>query len=275
MHWTEPASADDSHSDLENRLWAAANQLWANAALKPSEFSPIVLGLIFLRFADVRFSANGAFTIPSSYVKVRPSIELTTQPVDDRRNVSGARVAGRKSWRLQGMIAKAAYVMGIVALGFAGGGAVAQESTNRVAANTDWSVFVEENPKECWSVSKPKSTVNTRDGEVANNVTRGEILLFVSFRPGATGEVAFTGGYPFAEDSTVSVKVGGSEFQLFVDGEWAWTRSPEDDAAIIAAMKAGADAVVTGVSSRGTKTEDTFSLLGFTAAVDDAGQRCK
>ena len=96
------------------------------------------------------------------------------------------------------MIAKAAYVMGIVALGFAGGGAVAQESTNRVAANTDWSVFVEENPKECWSVSKPKSTVNTRDGEVANNVTRGEILLFVSFRPGATGEVAFTGGYPFA-----------------------------------------------------------------------------
>ena len=69
--------------------------------------------------------------------------------------------------------------------------------------------------------------------------------------------------------------MGGSEFQLFVDGEWAWTRSPEDDAAIIAAMKAGADAVVTGVSSRGTKTEDTFSLLGFTAAVDDAGQRCK
>ena len=173
------------------------------------------------------------------------------------------------------MIAKAAYVMGIVALGFAGGGAVAQESTNRVAANTDWSVFVEENPKECWSVSKPKSTVNTRDGEVANNVTRGEILLFVSFRPGATGEVAFTGGYPFAEDSTVSVKVGGSEFQLFVDGEWAWTRSPEDDAAIIAAMKAGADAVVTGVSSRGTKTEDTFSLIGFTAAVEDAAARCQ
>ncbi len=175
------------------------------------------------------------------------------------------------------MIAKAAYVIGIVALGFATGGAVAQESTNRVAANTDWSVFVEENPKECWSVSKPKATVNTRNGEVANNVNRGEILLFVSYRPGSgvNGEVAFTGGYPFAGDSMVSVTVSGAEFQLFVDGEWAWTRSPEDDAAIIAAMKKGADAVVVGMSSRGTRTEDTFSLLGFTAAVDDASQRCQ
>ena len=44
MHWTEPASAEDSHSDLEKRLWDAANKLWADAALKPSEFSPIVLG---------------------------------------------------------------------------------------------------------------------------------------------------------------------------------------------------------------------------------------
>jgi len=56
MHWTEPADASDSHAELESRLWDAANQLWANADLKPSEFSPIVLGLIFLRFADVRFS---------------------------------------------------------------------------------------------------------------------------------------------------------------------------------------------------------------------------
>ena len=46
------------------------------------------------------------------------------------------------------------------------------------------------------------------------------------------------------------------------------------DARIVAAMKAGADAVLTGSSSRGTKTEDTFSLFGFTAAVEEAEQRC-
>jgi type I restriction enzyme M protein len=57
MHWNEPASDDTSHADLESRLWDAANQLWANADLKPSEFSPIVLGLIFLRYAETRFAA--------------------------------------------------------------------------------------------------------------------------------------------------------------------------------------------------------------------------
>ena len=41
---------------VENRLWAAADQLWANTGLKPSEFSTPVLGLIFLRYADTRFA---------------------------------------------------------------------------------------------------------------------------------------------------------------------------------------------------------------------------
>lgn len=44
---------------VENRLWAAADQLWANTGLKPSEFSTPVLGLIFLRYADKRFGEAG------------------------------------------------------------------------------------------------------------------------------------------------------------------------------------------------------------------------
>lgn len=40
---------------IENRLWGAADQLWANTGLKPSEFSNPVLGLIFLRYAEKRF----------------------------------------------------------------------------------------------------------------------------------------------------------------------------------------------------------------------------
>ena len=43
-------------SDIENRLWAAADQLWANTGLKPAEFSTPVLGLIFLRYAETRFA---------------------------------------------------------------------------------------------------------------------------------------------------------------------------------------------------------------------------
>lgn len=168
-------------------------------------------------------------------------------------------------------------ILGLAAAALLSAGtALAQdESTNRVGANTDWSVFVEGDPQECWAVSTPKETVNTRDGRVVA-VRRGDILLFVTWRPsaGVNGEVAFTGGYPFADGSTVSLDVGGTVFQLPVDGEWAYPASPEDDARIVAAMKAGSQAVLTARSSRGTQTVDTFSLLGFTASVDDAARRC-
>ena len=42
--------------ELEKKLWSAADQLWANSQLKSYEYSPPVLGLIFLRFADVKFT---------------------------------------------------------------------------------------------------------------------------------------------------------------------------------------------------------------------------
>lgn len=153
--------------------------------------------------------------------------------------------------------------------------AAAQESDNLVAANTDWSVFVEDSPKECWGVSAPKETVNSRDGQTVS-VRRGEILLFVFYRPGESvnGQVAFTGGYPFAGGSTAELNISGTKFQLFTEGEWAWPATPEDDVKIVAAMKRGADAIVTARSGRGTQTRDKFSLLGFTAAVEEASKRC-
>lgn len=164
-----------------------------------------------------------------------------------------------------------------VAAGFAmlAGGVFAQQSTNRVAAKTDWSVFVEQNPTECWGVSSPKETVNTKDGRVVA-VRRGEILLFITYRPGSNvkGEISFTGGYPFAGGSTVNMNIGGTEFELFVEGEWAWPATPADDAKIITAMKRGASAIVTARSARNTITKDTFSLLGFTAALEEAESRC-
>ncbi|MCB1334992.1 MAG: hypothetical protein KDK26_15420 [Roseivivax sp.] len=155
--------------------------------------------------------------------------------------------------------------------------AMAQEdSTNQVNAVTDWSVFEEKDPRQCWAVTTYKESLNTDAQGVAKSVTRGEILLMVFFRPdaGADGQVAFTGGYPFAPGSTVSFEVDGSTYELFTEGEWAWPASPQDDAKIVTSMKRGANAVLTARSSRGTITKDTFSLLGFTAAYEDADKRC-
>ncbi len=45
------------NGDVGKRLWAAADQLWANTGLKPAEFSAPVLGLIFLKYADKKYAA--------------------------------------------------------------------------------------------------------------------------------------------------------------------------------------------------------------------------
>ena len=172
------------------------------------------------------------------------------------------------SWMLRGMGGA------MIALASSGlmSGANAQQSTNQVASNTDWSVFVEAD--ECWGVSAPKETVNTKDGAPIE-VRRGDILLFVTYRAGgAKGEVSFSGGYPFAAGSTVSMALDNGSFDLFTDGEWAWPANPEDDARILAAMKSGTQAVMSARSGRGTQTKDTFSLLGFTASVAEAEKRC-
>ncbi len=47
-------------STLEKRLWDAADQFRANSGLKAQEYSGPILGLIFLRFAEVRFAAQRA-----------------------------------------------------------------------------------------------------------------------------------------------------------------------------------------------------------------------
>ncbi|MDP8928200.1 MAG: type I restriction-modification system subunit M [Actinomycetota bacterium] len=44
-------------TELQNRLWEAADQLRANSGLRALEYSAPVLGLIFLRYADLRFAA--------------------------------------------------------------------------------------------------------------------------------------------------------------------------------------------------------------------------
>lgn len=155
-------------------------------------------------------------------------------------------------------------------------GAVNAQATsdNLVASKTAWSVFAEGSPKECWGVSKPKESVNTRDGKPVS-VKRSDVMLFVTFRPGKPlGETSFTGGYTFADKSTVDVTIDGTTFKLSTKGEWAWS-SADDDAKLMAALQKGSTATLTAHSGKGTQTKDTFSLSGFTAAMAEASSRCK
>jgi len=152
-------------------------------------------------------------------------------------------------------------------------GAMAQTSTNRVNAKTDWSVFQEGG--ECWIVSAPTDIKITENGRPVK-ANRSDILLFVTYNKarGIAGEVSYTAGYPLKPNTPVTLRVGSTSYTMAPEGEWAWPTTTADDSKIRASMRRGATAVVVGNSSRGKQTTDTFSLKGFTAALEDAQKRC-
>jgi len=50
----------DQLKQLEDDLWSAADNLRANSDLKASEYGTPVLGLIFLKFADINYRRHEA-----------------------------------------------------------------------------------------------------------------------------------------------------------------------------------------------------------------------
>jgi type I restriction enzyme M protein len=58
MRWIAATETDNANANLERNLWAAADQFRANSGLKAQEYSGPILGLVFLRFAEVRFAGQ-------------------------------------------------------------------------------------------------------------------------------------------------------------------------------------------------------------------------
>lgn len=56
MRWIAPPEKDQASTALERSLWQAADHLRANSGLTPQQYAVPILGLIFLRFAESRFS---------------------------------------------------------------------------------------------------------------------------------------------------------------------------------------------------------------------------
>ena len=126
------------------------------------------------------------------------------------------------------------------------------------------------NGKVCFAVSMP-----TRMSPA--NLNRAESRIFITFRPndGVSNEISITNGYPFRKKSNVSTSVGNAFFKFETKGKFAWMTSLDDELRMIRAMKKSNKAIVTGTSSRGNKTKDTYSLMGFTAAYNAAKKNCK
>ena len=122
----------------------------------------------------------------------------------------------------------------------------------------------------CYMASTPKK-------DEGNYSKRGDILTMVTHRPASKSfnVVSIHAGYKYKKGSTADVAIGGARFTLFTNAQPAWANDSADDKALIKNMRAGAKMIVRAKSWRGTDTKDTYSLLGFTAAIRAINKACK
>lgn len=137
----------------------------------------------------------------------------------------------------------------------------------------DWNAFHDGTGREktCYIASLPQKTLPT-------NVQRGKSYVLVTHRPGekARNVFEFRAGYPYKEGSEVDVSIDGNKpIKLFTHEGSAWAVDQATDNLLAEAMRKGNTMVIVGTSARGTKTTDTYSLSGFTAAHNAIDKECK
>jgi len=136
----------------------------------------------------------------------------------------------------------------------------------------DWSAFAQKQD------GKPVCYIGSEPVKSAGNYSkRGDVLFLVTHRPAdkANSVINFQAGYTFKTGTDVKLFIGDATFSLFTDGGDAWALDSKSDKAIVLALIKGAKMILKGTSARGTKTTDTFSLKGFTAAFKAASKACK
>ena len=136
----------------------------------------------------------------------------------------------------------------------------------------DWYVFTikQKNAKVCFQTS----TATKSEGDYSK---RGDVLFVVTHRSVGKelGVINFRTGYSFKKNTDAIITIDKHKFLLFTNGSDGWAKDSKTDRAIIKAMIRGSQMLIAGISSRGTKTTDSFSLNGFTASYKAARKACK
>ncbi len=126
--------------------------------------------------------------------------------------------------------------------------------------------------KVCFALAKPSSSKTNPP-----NRPRDPAYAFVSTRPAekVTNEVSVMIGYALKPGSESTLEVGGASFAMYTQGDGLWIKNAAEEERMVEAMRKSADAVIKGVSAKGTETTDTFSLKGLSQALDRLAQDCR
>lgn len=143
--------------------------------------------------------------------------------------------------------------------------------TKAIAEFNDWSAHQTGSVKNkiCYMHGEPKKST----GKYRK---RGATYLQVAHRKKERikNEVSVTAGYTYKKNSGVEIEIKGKRFSLYTNTGTAWVSEASKEAELVAAMMAGKIMIITGISSRGTRTKDRYSLSGFTAAYNKISKSC-
>jgi invasion protein IalB len=128
-----------------------------------------------------------------------------------------------------------------------------------------WYAFTqgEGQDKLCYMITAPTQSL----GEIPN---RGEVGLIVTHQMGGKvrDQVSVALGFEPHKTKITKAKVDKNSNVLMrvVDGDRAWISQANVDRQLVSRMKNGQNLIVTGMSSKGVASQDTFSLDGFSKA---------
>lgn len=160
-------------------------------------------------------------------------------------------------------------IAGILAV-FAAASPAAAQAPDLIGAYGSWEAYsyTADSGKVCFMSAAP----DTQSSSVPS-ARRGEARVFITHwaGEGARNVISLQAGYPLRAKS-VSFAIDGKTFQLFSEGEKAWSAGEDD--AIAAALSKGSVLTVKGTSTRGTETKDTYSLKGSGEAYKATRKAC-
>jgi hypothetical protein len=137
----------------------------------------------------------------------------------------------------------------------------------------NWSAYSSGSGSEmtCYALSQPRATQ-------PKGAKRSPIYLMVSDWPGrkVKAEPQIVLGYPVKDNAPAALAVGSAKFAFFARGGGsAWLQALGDNGRLMETMGKGVSVVASGISARGTKTSDTYSLAGFPEALGKIHDVCK
>lgn len=128
--------------------------------------------------------------------------------------------------------------------------------------------FVKEN-NWCYVGSLPIKS------DLPENKKRGDNYILVYKIVGSEDNIIqVEAGYNYNLDKNINVKIDDNIFKFYSTKDSSDTAWTDSDKKIIYAMKKGLDLTLSGESTRGTVTNDIYTLKGFTVAINKLNEKC-